>query len=54
MARSGRLRLFREPGRDRPAENSGCIEIEFGNGARLRVRGAVAPETLRQVIALLR
>jgi hypothetical protein len=43
-----------EPGRDRSAENSGSIEIEFGNGARLRVRGAVTPETLRQVIALLR
>lgn len=48
------VEIVPEPGRDRPAENSGCIEIEFGNGARLRVRGAVAPETLRQVIALLR
>ena len=31
----------------------GCIEIEFGNGTRVRVRGEVAPETLRQVIELL-
>jgi transposase len=48
------VEIVPEAGRDRPAENSGSIEIEFGNGARLRVRGAVAPETLRQVIALLR
>lgn len=34
--------------------NGGCIEIEFGNGARVRVRGEVPPETLRQVIELLR
>ena len=32
----------------------GNIEIEFGNGTRLRVRGAVAPEMLRQIIDLLR
>ena len=36
------------------AESGGSIEIEFGNGARLRVRGAVAPEMLRRVIDLLR
>ncbi len=30
------------------------VEIEFGNGARVCVRGEVAPETLRQVIELLR
>jgi transposase len=35
-------------------ESGGSIEIEFGNGARLRVRGAVAPEMLRRVIDLLR
>jgi transposase len=33
---------------------SGTIEIELGNGTRLRVRGAVAPEMLRRVIDLLR
>jgi transposase len=48
------VEIVPEPSRDRPAENSGSIEIEFGNGARLRVRGAMAPEMLRQVIALLR
>jgi transposase len=37
-----------------PVERSGCIEIEFRGGVRLRVRGDVAPETLRQVIELLR
>lgn len=39
--------------RRRPRAEIGCIEIEFGNGARVRVRGEVAPETLRQVIELL-
>ena len=33
---------------------SGSIEVEFGNGTHLRVRGAVAPEMLRRVIDLLR
>jgi transposase len=40
--------------RRRRAEPSGFIEIEFGNGARVCVRGEVAPRTLRQVIELLR
>ena len=35
------------------AEN-GTVEIELGNGTRLRVRGAVVPEMLRRVIDLLR
>jgi transposase len=48
------VEIVPEQGRDRPAANGGSIEIEFGNGARLRVRGAVAPEMLRQVIDLLR
>jgi hypothetical protein len=48
------VEIVSERGRDRPSESGGCIEIEFGNGARLRVRGAVAPETLRRVIDLLR
>ena len=43
------------PEQDRASRaESGTIEIEFGNGARLRVRGAVAPEMLRRVIDLLR
>jgi len=43
------------PEQDRaPRAESGNIEIEFGNGTRLRVRGAVAPEMLRRVIDLLR
>jgi transposase len=43
------------PGQDRgPRSESGNIEIEFGNGTCLRVRGAVAPEMLRRVIDLLR
>jgi len=32
---------------------SGAIEITFGCGARVCLRGAVPPETLRQVIELL-
>jgi transposase len=40
--------------RRRRVEPSGFIEIEFGNGARVCVRGEVAPRTLRQVIELLR
>jgi transposase len=43
------------PEQDRASRaESGAIEIEFGNGTRLRVRGAVAPEMLRRVIDLLR
>ncbi|MGE5270073.1 MAG: IS66-like element accessory protein TnpA [Thiohalocapsa sp.] len=33
---------------------SGVIEITFGCGARVCLRGEVSPQTLRQVIALLR
>ena len=40
--------------RRRRVEQSGLIEIEFGNGARVCVRGEVAPRTLRRVIELLR
>jgi transposase len=47
------VEIVPEQGRGRSAE-SGRIEIEFENGARLRVRGAVAPEMLRRVIDLLR
>ena len=38
----------------RRARRSGVIEITFGSGARVCLRGEVAPETLRQVIELLR
>jgi transposase len=40
--------------RRRRAERAGFIEIEFGCGARVCLRGEVAPKTLRQVIELLR
>jgi transposase len=45
-----------EPAADpRPrARRSGVIEITFGCGTRVCLRGEVAPETLRQVIELLR
>ncbi len=40
--------------RGRRTERSGCIEIEFSSGVRVRVRGNAAPEVLRQVVELLR
>jgi transposase len=44
-----------EAGEPRPrARRSGTIEITFSGGARACVRGEVSPETLRQVIGLLR
>ena len=46
-----------EPERRQPrrrVERAGFIEIEFACGARVCVRGEVAPRTLRQVIELLR
>jgi len=44
------------PDGDRPrrTDRDGVIEIVFGCGARVRVRGEVSSETLRQVIELLR
>jgi transposase len=36
------------------ARRSGTLEITFSGGARVCVRGEVSPETLRQVIELLR
>ena len=44
------------PDGDRPrrADRDGVIEIVFGCGARVRLRGEVSSETLRQVIELLR
>src|SRR5438105_11943671 len=41
-------------GRPRRAEREGLIEIAFGCGARVRLRGEVSCETLRQVVELLR
>ena len=41
-------------GRPRRVDREGDIEIAFGCGARVRLRGEVSPETLRQVIELLR
>ena len=46
------VEIVPERRRQRRAD-AGCIEIEFGTGARVRVRGEVPPETLRQVIELL-
>jgi len=44
------------PDSDRPrrTDRAGVIEIAFGCGARVRLRGEVSAETLRQVIELLR
>ena len=44
------------PDSDRPrrTDREGVIEIAFGCGARVRLRGEVSAETLRQVIDLLR
>jgi transposase len=38
----------------RRADPKGIIEIEFGGGARVSLRGEVVPAVLRQVIELLR
>ena len=43
-----------DEGRPRRADREGIIEIAFGCGARVRLRGEVSSETLRQVIELLR
>jgi transposase len=41
-------------GRPRRADQEGVIEIVLGCGVRVRLRGEVSSETLRQVIELLR
>ena len=41
-------------GRARRTDRDGVIEIVFGCGARVRLRGEVSCEALRQVIELLR
>jgi transposase len=43
-----------ESGRPRRVDREGVIEIAFGCGARVRLRGEVSSETLRRVIELLR
>ena len=43
-----------DEGRSRRTDREGVIEIAFGCGARVRLRGEVSSETLRQVIELLR
>ena len=43
-----------KPPRPRRTDRGSCIEIEFGSGVRVRVRGHVAPAVLRQVVGLLR
>ena len=49
------VELVPERGRDRRrVERRGVVEIEFGCGARVRLRGEVSFDTLRQVIELLR
>ena len=51
------VEIVPEPERRRPrrqVERAGFIEIEFGKGARVCIRGEVASKTLRQVIELLR
>jgi transposase len=43
-----------QPRHRRRADRKGIIEIEFGSGARVSLRGEVVPAVLRQVIELLR
>jgi len=43
-----------DDGRPRRTDREGVIEITFGCGARVRLSGEVSPETVRQVIELLR
>jgi hypothetical protein len=50
------VEIVAEPERRPPRrriERAGFIDIEFGCGARVCIRGEVAPKTLRQVIELL-
>jgi transposase len=43
-----------DDGRPRRVDREGVIEIAFGCGVRVRLRGEVSSETLRRVIELLR
>ena len=47
------VEIVAEPERRR-VERAGFIEIEFGCGARVCIRGEAASKTLRQIIELLR
>src|SRR6266851_4871277 len=48
------VEIVAERPRRRRADHKGIIEIEFASGARVSLRGEVAPAVLRQVIELLR
>ena len=48
------VEIVPERPRRRRADRKGTIEIEFGSGARVSLRGEVEPTVLRQVIELLR
>jgi transposase len=48
------VEIAADGGRPRRTDRGGVIEIAFGCGARVRLRGEVSSETLRQVIELLR
>jgi transposase len=48
------VEIASDGGRPRRTDREGVIEIAFGCGARVRLRGEVSAETLRQVIELLR
>ena len=48
------VEIMAERPRRRRADRKGIIEIEFGSGARVSLRGEVMPAVLRQVIELLR
>ena len=48
------VEIVPERPRRRRADRKGIIEIEFGSGARVSLRGEVEPSVLRQVIELLR
>jgi transposase len=48
------VEIMAERPRRRRADRKGIIEIEFGSGARVSLRGEVEPAVLRQVIELLR
>ena len=49
---AGRDRAY--DGRPRRTDREGAIEMAFGCGARVWLRGEISSETLRQVIELLR
>jgi transposase len=48
------VEIVPDGGRPSRPDRDGVIEITFGCGARVRLRGEVCPATLRQVIELLR